>query len=57
MLILTRRPGESISIETPAGERIEVTVLGGKGTQVRIDTDAPAEVSNLREDLVESPST
>jgi len=57
MLILTRRPGESIMIEIPAGERIEVTVLGVKGNQVRIDTDAPAEFSNLREELVESPST
>ncbi len=28
MLILTRRPGETIIIETPAGERIQVTVLG-----------------------------
>jgi len=27
MLILTRRPGETLIIETPAGERITVTVL------------------------------
>jgi len=31
MLILTRRPGEALPIETPAGERIEVTVLAIKG--------------------------
>ena len=31
MLILTRRPDESIIIETPAGERIQITVLGVKG--------------------------
>jgi carbon storage regulator len=36
MLILTRREGESIIIETPAGERIQVTVLGIKGNQVRM---------------------
>ncbi|VAW72112.1 Carbon storage regulator, partial [hydrothermal vent metagenome] len=41
MLILTRRPGETITIETPTGERIQVTVLGIKGNQVRIGTDAP----------------
>jgi len=56
-LILTRRPGESIAIETPAGERIEVTVLGVKGNQLRIGTDAPAESSILREEPVESPPT
>ncbi len=28
MLILTRRVGETIIITTPAGERIEVAVLG-----------------------------
>jgi len=38
MLILTRRTGETIIIETPAGERIEVTVLAVKGNQVRIGT-------------------
>ncbi len=39
MLILTRRVGESIIIETPASGRIQVTVLGIKGNQVRIGTD------------------
>ncbi len=41
MLILTRRPGETIIIETPAGEQIRVTVLGIKGKQVRIGKEAP----------------
>jgi carbon storage regulator len=53
MLILTRRPGESIIIELPTGERITVTVLGVKGNQVRIGTQAPEEVVVLREELVE----
>jgi carbon storage regulator len=53
MLILTRRPGESIIIETPAGEQIQVTVLGVKGNQVRIGTDAPDDVQILREELLE----
>ena len=41
MLILTRRPGESLIIELPTGERIEVTVLGIKGNQVSNETDKP----------------
>ena len=57
MLVLTRRPGESLVIMTPTGEYIEVTVLGQKGNQVRIGTDAPAEFSILREELVDFPPT
>ena len=53
MLILTRRPGESIIIETPTGERIQVTVLGVKGNQVRIGTEAPDDISIVREELLE----
>ena len=52
MLILTRRVGETIIIETPAGERIEVTVLAVKGNQVRIGTQAPDDVHILREELL-----
>jgi carbon storage regulator CsrA len=48
MLILTGRPGESIVIRAPTGERIEVTVLGQKGNQIRIGTDAPQEYTILR---------
>jgi carbon storage regulator len=57
MLILTRRPGESVIITTPAGERIEVAVLGVKGNQVRLGTEAPAEVTVLREELVDRSQT
>ena len=53
MLILTRRPGETLIIELPTGERIEVTVLEVKGNQVRIGTDAPDDISILREELLE----
>ena len=41
MLILTRRPGETLIIETPTGERITVTVLDIKGHQATIGTAAP----------------
>ena len=36
MLVLTRRVGESILIELPSGEQVSVTVLGTKGSQVRL---------------------
>ena len=54
MLILTRRVGENIVIETPAGERIKVAVLGVKGNQVRIGTDAPDDIHIVREELLDS---
>lgn len=46
MLILTRRPGETLKI----GKDITVTVLGVKGNQVRIGIDAPKDVAVLRND-------
>jgi len=57
MLILTRRPGETLIIETPAGERIEVTVLEVKGNQVKIGTDAPDNIAIVREELLEKSPT
>ena len=53
MLILTRRVGKTIIIETPAGEHIKVVVLGVKGNQVRIGTEAPDDISIVREELLE----
>jgi carbon storage regulator len=47
MLILTRRPGESIRI----GPDIEVVVLGVKGNQVRIGVKAPKDVIVDREEI------
>lgn len=44
MLILTRRPGESIEI----GGNIKVTVLEIRGKQVRVRVEAPSGVSVLR---------
>jgi len=48
MLVLSRRPGESIMI----GKDIEVVVLGTDGLQVRIGVRAPREVTVLRRELV-----
>lgn len=47
MLILTRRVGETIMI----GDEVTVTVLGVKGNQVRIGTDAPRDVAVHREEI------
>tara|TARA_B100001250_G_C19511520_1_gene661912 strand:+ start:508 stop:732 length:225 start_codon:yes stop_codon:yes gene_type:complete len=47
MLILTRRVGESLRI----GDEISVTVLGIKGSQVRIGVNAPKSISVHREEV------
>ena len=47
MLILTRRPGESVKI----GDDITVTVLAIKGNQLRLGFTAPAHVSVHREEV------
>ncbi|HIH2763288.1 MAG TPA: carbon storage regulator CsrA [Candidatus Azoamicus sp.] len=47
MLILTRKIGESLMI----GDNVIVTVLGVKGTQVRIGVNAPKEVIVHREEI------
>jgi carbon storage regulator len=49
MLVLTRRPGESIIV----GENIVITVIEIKGGQVRIGIDAPREVEVYREEIYE----
>ena len=47
MLILTRRVGETLMI----GDRVDVTVLGIRGNQVRIGINAPKDVSVHREEI------
>ena len=47
MLILTRRPGETIRI----GDDVSVTILAVNGKQIRIGISAPTEVKVLREEL------
>jgi len=46
-LVLTRRPGETICI----GDNVRVTVLGTKGSHVRIAVEAPKHVAVDREEL------
>lgn len=46
-LIFTRRPGEALFI----GSNVKVTVLGWKGSQVRIAIDAPTSIVVDREEI------
>jgi carbon storage regulator len=47
VLVLSRRIGEKIMI----GDNVTVTVLGVKGSQVRIGIEAPHDVKVNREEI------
>ena len=47
MLILTRKPGEAIIINSD----VKVTVLSIEGNKIRIGVDAPKEISVHREEI------
>lgn len=47
MLILTRKPGESLFI----GDDIKVVVVEIKGNQIRLGIEAPSNVRILREEI------
>lgn len=53
MLILTRRPGESIQV----GQDIEISILEIRGNQVRLGINAPPDVLVLRSELVDSTNS
>jgi carbon storage regulator len=48
MLVLTRRPGQTLTI----GDNVTVTVLGIRGSQVRIGISAPNDIAVHREEIV-----
>jgi carbon storage regulator len=47
MLILTRRPGESLHL----GDNIKITVLGVQGKQIKIGLDVPHDMQVYREEV------
>jgi carbon storage regulator len=47
MLILTRKPGESLYI----GDNLKVTIVEIKGNQIRVGIDAPPEYKIYREEI------
>ena len=47
MLVLTRRPGQSVYI----GDEVKITLVEIKGNQVRIGVDAPPTVRIFREEI------
>ena len=47
MLILTRKPGESLYI----GDNVKITIVEIKGNQIRVGIDAPAELRIYREEI------
>ena len=49
MLILTRRPGESLHL----GDTIRITVLSLQGKQVKIGIDLPPELTVYRGEIYE----
>ena len=56
MLVLTRKIGESLIIQTSTGEEIEIIVLEIEGSQVKIGTEAASDVSVFREEVLERMS-
>jgi carbon storage regulator len=47
MLILTRRPGESLYL----GDTIKTTVLSVQGKQIKIGLDVPGDMTVYREEV------
>ncbi|MCB0331413.1 MAG: carbon storage regulator CsrA [Bdellovibrionales bacterium] len=49
MLILTRKPGESVYI----GDDVKITIVEIKGHQIRVGIDAPKDLRIYREEIYE----
>ena len=47
MLILTRRPGESLYV----GDKIKITILDVQGRQVKVGLEVPRDTTVYREEL------
>ena len=47
MLVLSRKPGESVTI----GDEVRITILSISGKQVRIGIEAPNDIAVHREEI------
>ena len=52
MLVITRREGESVTVISPEGTEIEITLVQD-GTAARIGIQAPVDYKILRTELLE----
>lgn len=55
MLVLSRRPGESIILTLPSGETIRVTVVKIDRGKMKLSFTAPENVRIMREELLPRP--
>ncbi len=53
MLVLSRKEGESIILQTETGESIKIQVVNIKGNQVKIGIEAARSVKVSREEIME----
>lgn len=53
MIVLTRRVGEALIIETPSGEQIELTILDAQGSRVRLSATSTKDLKIYREEELE----
>jgi len=52
MLVIRRRPGESVIIEAGPGVRIQLQVMEVQGARVKLGFAAPASVLILRQEIL-----
>ena len=53
MLILSRKIDETIIIETPSGDTIEINLIDTTRGRAKIGIDAPEDYLILREEIIE----
>lgn len=53
MIVMTRRIGESLIIETASGEQIELTIQDAQANRVRIIASSSKELKVFREEELE----
>ena len=53
MLVLARRPEESLTIYTPSGEKIEILVTEARQGMARLGIKAPPKYVVLRNELLQ----